>query len=157
MDENYDEIISRAAERYSVPFEWLKAIIGTESSFNPRAYRAEPSINDASYGLMQLLVRTARSLGFDGTTEELFDPEVNIMLGAKLIGEELLPRCGATFEAVYSAYNSGSCGKYLSSSEVARNVERALVWLGQVQDDLKKNSRGSKKHPRFPRGSLSLL
>jgi len=156
MDERFDEIISRAAERYGVPFEWLKAIIGTESSFNPRAYRAEPSIRDASYGLMQLLERTARALGFEGTMDELYDPEVNIMLGAKLIGEELIPRCGATFESVYSAYNSGSCGKYLSSSEVARNVERAVVWLGQVEDDLKKNSRGSKKTRKFPQGSLFL-
>lgn len=59
------------------------AVIEIESSFNPRAYRAEPQINDASYGLMQVLATTAADRGYRGPVEGLFDPETNIRLGMR--------------------------------------------------------------------------
>lgn len=121
----YDDIIAKYANVYNVPEPWIRAFIQTESSFNPMAYRAEPQINDASYGLMQLLYKTAVGLGFTGAPESLYDPDTNINLGVKLMAQ-LRARYGDDIQAVYSAYNSGSGTAYLSNSSVAQHVANML-------------------------------
>lgn len=131
MNNAFDPIITGAAARYGIPFQWIKAVIGTESNFNPDAYRAEPQINDASYGLMQILSRTARGLGFSGDPDDLFDPAINIELGSKLLAQ-LRRSYGEDFRRIYSAYNSGNPDRWETSSQVARNVNRALDWLSRV-------------------------
>lgn len=52
-----------------------------ESSFNRFAFRDEPKIGDASYGLMQLLTRTAKDRGYTGDPTGLYDAETNIRYG----------------------------------------------------------------------------
>lgn len=125
LSEVFDDLIAAAASKYLVPIPWIQAWIQTESSFNPQAYRAEPQIQDASYGLMQLLYRTAQGLGYDGEPAGLFDPSVNIDLGTKLIAQ-LRAAYGDDVQRVYSAYNSGKPDAYLTSSQVAANVNRLL-------------------------------
>jgi soluble lytic murein transglycosylase-like protein len=132
MNNEYDDIIRSSADLHKVPFTWLKAIIGTESSFDPWAMRAEPRINDASRGLGQLLMRTARALGYQGDEEGLFDLATNIDLAARLVAE-LVNRCGMDFRRVYSAYNSGGCETYLTSPQVQQHVHNAVAWLNQVE------------------------
>jgi len=131
----YDVEIERAAARWGVPESWILAVIEVESAFNAGAYRYEAKLNDASYGLMQLLYSTARGLGYTGSPEGLFDPAVNIDYGAKLLAQ-LRDRFGADFERVYSAYNSGRPDLYLTSDEVWNHVQRAMAALehyaGQV-------------------------
>jgi soluble lytic murein transglycosylase-like protein len=61
----------------------VEAIAEIESSFDPRAYRAEPRIGDASIGLMQTLYSVARQHGYTGAPEGLFDPETSVRLGMK--------------------------------------------------------------------------
>lgn len=134
MLEPYDALIRSNAERWSVPISWIKAVIMQESSGNPNAYRAEPQIGDASYGLMQLLYRTAKGLGYAGTPEGLYDPATNIELGTKLLGQ-LRRSYGDDFSRVYSAYNSGSPDRYLTSSQVADHVNKAIAWLERVIKD----------------------
>lgn len=124
----FDDIISAAAQTYNVPPTWIRAVIQTESSWKPAAYRAEPAIGDASYGLMQLLGKTARGLGFTGDPSLLYDPAVNIDLGTKLLGE-LRRSYGDDFRRIYSAYNSGKPDKYLTSTQVATHVARAVGYL----------------------------
>jgi soluble lytic murein transglycosylase-like protein len=133
----FDDIIHGNALTWNVPESWIKAIIQTESSFNPDAYRAEPKIGDASYGLMQLLSATARGLGYVGAPEGLYDPATNIFYGTKLIAQ-LRSSYGDDFRRVYSAYNSGRPDLYVTSSQVAANVSRALHNLEQfiVQEPL---------------------
>jgi soluble lytic murein transglycosylase-like protein len=131
MRNDFDGLISASSARWSVPFAWIKAVIGTESNFDPEAYRADPRIGDASYGLMQLLSRTAAGLGFRGDPAELFDPALNIELGTELLSQ-LRGSYGDDFRRVYSAYNSGNPDRWETSSEVARNVNRALDWLSRV-------------------------
>ena len=126
----WGESIREAAERHDVPEPWIRAVIEVESSWNPTAYRFEPRINDASYGLMQLLYGTAQDLGYSGAASGLFDPDTNIDLGAKLLGR-LRQQNGDDFARVYSAYNSGRPDRYLVSSQVYSNVQRALNALSQ--------------------------
>lgn len=121
----FDSFVSKYAAIYSVPEAWIQAVIQTESSGNPNAYRAEPRINDASYGLMQLLFGTAKKLGYTGEPNGLFDPDTNIRLGAKLLAD-LRSRYGENAERVYSAYNSGNPDAFKSNTQVSTNVERFM-------------------------------
>jgi soluble lytic murein transglycosylase-like protein len=131
VNTNFDGIIREASARWGVPFTWIKAVIGTESNFQVMAHREEPQINDASYGLMQLLSATAAGLGFTGDPEDLYIPEVNIDLGTKLLSQ-LRGRWGDDFRRVYSAYNSGSPDRWETSPQVLHNVTRAEDWLSRV-------------------------
>ncbi len=132
LSDAYDLIFAQEAERTGVPFTWLKAIAGAESDYIPDAYRAEPAINDASRGLMQLLYRTAYGLGFRGQPDELFDPQLNVQLGADLVKENI-SRFGFDFDRVYSAYNSGSPTAYKTNAEVAAHLDRARRYLAAVE------------------------
>ena len=88
-----------------VPVNIIKAIIAAESGFNPQAFRAEPQLKDASRGLMQLLYRTAQSVGYAGRPDGLFVPSVNIYYGTKHLAN-LVTRLGE-WERAFSAYNGG--------------------------------------------------
>jgi len=86
----------------------LKGLIARESAWNPGAFRHEPAINDASYGLMQVLLSTAKgSLGNPNLTpSDLFIPDINIAAGSNYLKSQLT-RYGDARRAV-SAYNCGS-------------------------------------------------
>lgn len=107
----FEPLAREAAQRHAIPASLILAVCGQESGFRPTAYRPEPQIKDASYGLMQLLGKTARGLGYlddVGCAKELsglFDPETNINLGAKLLAENFA-HAGSLAGAV-SAYNGG--------------------------------------------------
>lgn len=123
--------IAAASQRYQVPEEWIRAVIETESSWNPNAYRWEAKIGDASYGLMQILGKTAIGLGFDGDVyHDLYDPAVNIDLGTMDLAQ-LIRAYGNDFRRVYSAYNSGKPDLWQTSQEVAQHVENAVANLAK--------------------------
>lgn len=129
--QDYQVLIEKHAYAFAVPVPWIKAIMQQESSGRANAYRAEPRINDASYGLMQLLTRTARALGWAGNDPaELYDPDTNIRLGTKLISQ-LRAQYGDDIHRVYSAYNSGKPDTYLTNAQVATNVDRVVAYLTQ--------------------------
>lgn len=101
--EELDKIFCMNSKKYRIPKLVLKAMAMRESSMNQRAYRyepgfwerymkndpkwvgADPAVVSASYGLMQLMWTTAAGLGFIGTAEDLYNPVINIELGAKLL------------------------------------------------------------------------
>lgn len=58
------------------------AFMEVESSFDPQAFRKEPS-GVASYGLMQVLDATAHGLGLVGDPRQMFDPAIGIFYGLK--------------------------------------------------------------------------
>lgn len=120
--------ISGASTRWSVPEAWIRAVIETESSWDPNAHNA--SDPTGAYGLMQVLYKTATGLGYAGPPEGLYDPGVNIDLGTKLLGQ-LRRSYGDDFRRVYSAYNSGNPNLWQTSTQVAANVSRALGNLEQ--------------------------
>lgn len=81
--DRYGELIRNSAQEYGLDPNLIFATIMVESGGNTYAVRQEPRIDDASYGLGQLLYNTARGIGYRGTPEGLFDPAVNIDLIAK--------------------------------------------------------------------------
>lgn len=94
-----------------VPEGLALAIIETESSGNPKAYRGEAAISDGSIGLMQILYATARGEGYTGaagdraTLSGLFDPATNLRYGIKFL-TSLWNQLGTAAD-VASAYNGG--------------------------------------------------
>jgi len=107
MTNVFDSLIQSIASRHAVDPFLVKAVIAAESSFDPRAYREEPQIHDASRGLMQTLYATARDMGYAGAPEGLFDPATSIEYGTRYLKRQLLRYSGDTARAV-AAYNSGT-------------------------------------------------
>jgi|SRR5579863_1644423 len=104
----YDDLINQAAAQYGIDPDFVKAIISVESNWNPNAVRPEPQINDASYGLMQVLLTTARRVSGNSTltAQQLLTPAVNITVGTAYI-RELQDKYGGYPEDIASAYNAG--------------------------------------------------
>lgn len=98
-------LVREVAAAYGVPFELLAATVQTESGWNVRAYRYEPHLGEASYGLCQTLYSTARGLGFTGRPEELYDAKTSLTYGAKYLAQ-MLNRFGS-FGLASAAYNAG--------------------------------------------------
>ena len=81
----YNKEIQQAAQEEGVPMSALKGFFALESQFDAKAYLFEPTHNDASYGIAQILYKTAKGYGFAGKPEDLFDPYLSAKWGAKVI------------------------------------------------------------------------
>lgn len=104
----YDGAIQEAAGGDQQLIWLIKAVISRESAWNPGALRPEyrqGQFWDASYGLMQILLRTARL--YDATVQpgDLFIPAVNIQIGGAYLRDQVA-RYG--LEGGISAYNAGA-------------------------------------------------
>ena len=93
-----DEIFDKAAKKYNVSVDLLKAIGKAESGFNPNAVS-----RCGAQGVMQLMPATAKELG----VKDSFDAEQNIMGGAKYISG-LLKKYEGDTKLALAAYNAGS-------------------------------------------------
>jgi soluble lytic murein transglycosylase-like protein len=103
ISSEYDKVFCVAGKRFNVKKLLLKSLAICESSLDKNAYRYEelywerymkdkpewvgkdPKVVSASYGLCQIMFPVAVNLGFVGSAEELCDPMINVMLGAKLM------------------------------------------------------------------------
>jgi hypothetical protein len=120
------EIQAATAVFTAVPPGLCKAVIAAESAFNPEAVRGEPAIGDASYGLMQLLLKTARALGYTGPIENLKNPMVSIYYGCKLLAENYA-RARDWPDAI-SAYNGGFRPTLAFGTKATKPVRVCLSW-----------------------------
>lgn len=103
VEEEIDEravlepIIQEAALLHGVDPDLIKAVIQTESRFDPRA-----SSGAGAKGLMQLMPKTAKAVGI----EDPFDPRQNIFGGVKYLSQMMERYKGNTALAL-AAYNAG--------------------------------------------------
>lgn len=126
-----DPIIDEMGRKYNIEPALIRGVIKQESNWDVNASRYEAHKSDASWGLMQLMLDTARKvLGIPNlTTTQLINPRVNIEAGTKLLAENWV-RWGNLSDAV-AAYNAGSPrlgvdGKYVNAkyvSNVMNNYE----------------------------------
>jgi len=103
----YDEIRASSA-KYKVDPKLIFATIMVESRGNPEAIRHEPAINDASYGLGQILYGTAVLMGYEGTPQQLKDPAVNIDMIARYHRYNLDTYGDLDVAHIATAYNAGN-------------------------------------------------
>jgi len=110
-ESKYDELIMRKANKYTVAFPLLKAVVKVESDFNPQARNPL----DPSYGLAQITPALAYDYGliydYRSPTEEdiktIMQPENNIEVEAWNL-KSLLSRL--SFSGAVQAYNVGYTG-----------------------------------------------
>jgi soluble lytic murein transglycosylase-like protein len=93
----FDHVISEASQTHGVSFSLLKALIKTESDFNPRAVSSA-----GARGLMQLMPENIKILKIKNP----FDPRENIMGGTRYL-KQLINRFNGKLPLALAAYNAG--------------------------------------------------
>lgn len=120
--------INHVADLHNLDDRLIGAIVQVESGGNPSAVRYEADwryhykvaefakkhnitieteyrLQMFSYGLMQIMLATAREIGFVGQAAKLFDPRINLDFGCKKI-RQLLQKY--SLNDAISSYNQGS-------------------------------------------------
>ena len=92
-----EKLIREASERHKVDPALVRAVIETESNWNPRAYS-----HKGAGGLMQLIPTTAQRYG----AYDVFNPQQNIDAGVKYL-RTLLERYNGNLDLALAAYNAG--------------------------------------------------
>lgn len=111
--QSYNEIIKQASAMWGVDPAFIKAVIMTESAFDPDAVSRAGAM-----GLMQLMPETAADLGVD----DPFNPRDNIFGGSRLLSE-YLDRYG-TVRKTLIAYNAGP--KYVGRRRLPAETRRYI-------------------------------
>ena len=93
----YDDIVSEAAALYRLDPHMIRAVMQTESAFNPMAVSPVGAL-----GLMQLMPALAAELG---ATDPL-DPRQNIMAGSRYL-RQLLDSHRGNVRLALASYNAG--------------------------------------------------
>lgn len=92
-----EKLVREAADRHSVDPALIRAVIETESNWNPKAYS-----HKGAGGLMQLIPTTAQRYG----AYDVFNPQQNIDAGVKHL-KRLLERYNGNLDLALAAYNAG--------------------------------------------------
>lgn len=95
--DKYEDLIAETAERHSVEVALVKAVVHTESYFNPNA-----TSRVGASGLMQLMPKTANKYG----VQDIYDPNANLEAGIKHL-RYLLKKFPDNIKYVLAAYNAG--------------------------------------------------
>lgn len=130
-ENKYDKELLRVSQEEGVPMSVLKGFFALESAFDAKSFRkeeyADPTKNDASYGLAQILYRTARGVGYTGAPEGLFDPYTSAKYGARFI--KGLHQRYPKLSDVIAAYNMGT------PRPASKTTPRIIGIYGQPQPD----------------------
>ncbi len=118
---SYDIYIRRAARTYRVDPLLIKAVIETESNFNPRAVSKR-----GARGLMQLMPETAGEV----RVTDPFDPRQNIYGGTRYL-RKMLNMFKGNLALSLAAYNAGPAkvtqhGKIPNIPETKRYVKKVM-------------------------------
>jgi soluble lytic murein transglycosylase-like protein len=76
----YRQLVERESLAFGLPPALVDAVMAVESRYNPAVVGM-----DGEVGLMQVMLPTARMMGFSGTTSELATPEVNVHYGVQYL------------------------------------------------------------------------
>ena len=92
-----EKLVREAADRHKMDPALVRAVIETESGWNPKAFS-----HKGAGGLMQLIPTTAQRYG----AYDVFDPQQNIDAGVKYL-RTLLERYNGNLDLALAAYNAG--------------------------------------------------
>ena len=128
-----DEIrrqVSRAADRYNIDEELIRAVIQVES-----AWKRDAVSSKGAMGLMQLMPRTAAMLGVD----DAFDPGQNIEGGVKYLAQ-LTDKYKGDVEMALAAYNAGpsrvdAAGGIPPFQETQRYVQNVMALYHRYREE----------------------
>ena len=92
-----EKLVREAAERHQVDPALVRAVIQTESNWNPSAVSRKGAL-----GLMQLIPTTAQRFG----ANDAFSPKQNVDAGVRYL-KTLLERYNGNLDLALAAYNAG--------------------------------------------------
>ncbi|MCA9631984.1 MAG: transglycosylase SLT domain-containing protein [Myxococcales bacterium] len=157
----HEQLINAEAARTGVDADALALMVLAESGGDPRAKSPAGAL-----GLMQLMPATARAVSARsgiplGNDEELYDPALNLKLGAELVKELSGHFAGRPMaerrRLVWSAYNAGSdaVARYLEQADVGlpEETERYVALLTELYLD--KDSETSPRYDAWRRRVLA--
>lgn len=124
--EDLENIFETASETYNISLSLLKAVAKAESDFDPNC-----TSSSGAMGIMQLMPGTAKELGVTNA----YDPEQNIMAGAKYLSENL-DIFKDNISLAVAAYNAGrgAVKKYNGIppySETQNYVKKVLSYMNE--------------------------
>ena len=119
---DYEQMVATHAAANGVPVELVHRVIMRESRYNPRA------VSRGNYGMMQIKLATARSMGYTGTAEGLLDPETNLTYAVKYLAGAYRAAHGDHNRAV--AYYAGG---YYYAAKRQRLSEQRLALRARAQ------------------------
>jgi len=93
----YESLIQQWSKKYNVPADLVRAVIRVESDFHPHAVSSA-----GAEGLMQLMPKTAKSLG----VQDSFDPSQNIRGGTQYL-RKLANQFNGDARLTLAAYHAG--------------------------------------------------
>lgn len=124
----WPDVIEREAAKNGIRRSLAYAVMRDESAFDPEA--VSPA---KAYGLMQLIVPTAKSvgkkIGIEADASSLRDPEVNIALGCRFLAD-LQQRFSSNPLLAIPSYNAGP-GRPLQWIS-SRKVDDFDLWIEQI-------------------------
>lgn len=123
----YSDLIAKTANQYNLDPQVIYATIMTESEGDEGAFRYEPRIKDASLCMGQILISTARGLGFTGDPKEMYKPEVCLDLVGKYHRRMLDTYGQLSPTQLAIAYNAGSPYK----RAVRGHISRFQMWYNE--------------------------
>lgn len=95
--EKIEKMVHEVAERYHVDPALIRAVVETESHWNPQAVSRKGAL-----GLMQLAPGTAQKMGVN----DVLDPKQNLDAGVRYL-RTLLERYNGDLDRALAAYNAG--------------------------------------------------
>ena len=127
----YGDFVDKAASKYDVDPALIQAIIRQESNENSNA-----ESNKGAQGLMQLMPKTAQSLG----VTDVFDPEQNINGGTKYFSQ-LLKKYNGDIEKALWGYNAGpgNVAKGIKPNETKDYIQKVLGYYEEYSSAEKSN------------------
>ncbi|MEJ8571862.1 lytic transglycosylase domain-containing protein [Microbaculum marinum] len=109
----YANLIAQHARANGVPVALAMAVVRVESNYNPRSRGRAGEV-----GLMQIKPRTARGMGFGGSTAALYDPNTNLQWGMKYLAGAYKLAGGDTCGTIMR-YQGGHYARSMSSAAAA--------------------------------------
>jgi soluble lytic murein transglycosylase-like protein len=148
-----------ASKANDVDFELLKALIATESGFDPNVVSPKGAV-----GLMQVMPETAQRYGVTGDRKhpverKLFDPAVNIRTGTKYL-RYLLDLFPGRLDLALAAYNAGEgavmrAGKQVPNYKETQNYVKTVMQLYEMLKPPASLRGAARIHMEIPgRGNL---
>jgi soluble lytic murein transglycosylase-like protein len=146
-EQNYLPLVTSVADKYQIPAALVLAHIKEESKFNPNAYRAEPTLGDASIGIGQILLGTAKRFDPSVTESKLYDPSYNADMMGQIISVAL-SKYRNNMQDEMAAYNAGTPmkndrGQYINTkgdTKVQGYVDRVTRYFNTYNDWLASNA-----------------
>jgi len=145
---SFDKLVNKYSSRYGVDKRIIEAVMFVESSTRKHV----TGDDGKSFGLMQIMLQTARDQGFRGTKHQLLFPVYNIKYGTKYLSQCLKWSLGDVCGAI-DIYNRGigNVIKYPYKKQWAkhRHVRKVIDYLkAKGHEDALQNNCNPKGNER---------